>query len=187
MRDIKGLKITVVSSDGFACRKLQELFSKHPEIEVCHTDIRRYCYENRGEFDCLVSPANAFGFMTGGYDAALSDILGWDFQKKVQAYIQEHFYGEQGVGTSFMIGTNIPGVSLIHTPTMRYPSSIIDDWIVYYCMRSTLICALENDVKHIIVPVFGSACGGVEPEVAAWRMLDAYEQILTKQGASEWF
>ena len=106
MRNIKDLQITIVSSDSFACRKLQELFSKHPEIEVCHTDIRRYCYENRGEFDCLVSPANAFGFMTGGYDAALSDILGWDFQKKVQAYIQEHFYGEQGVGTSAHLGVN---------------------------------------------------------------------------------
>lgn len=54
--------------------------------------------------------------------------------------------------------------------------------IVYYCMRSTLMCALENDVKVLVLPVFGGACGDVDPETAAVRMKEAYLQILQKTG-----
>ncbi len=138
--------------------------------------------ENQKEIDCLVSPANAFGRMTGGYDAVLSTILGWDFQKKVQKYIKDEFFGEQPVGTSFIIKTDLPNLSLIHTPTMRYPSIIKDDYMVYYCMRSTLLCALKNDIKTIVIPVFGGACGQVHPITAGERMRQAYDQILYKKG-----
>ena len=100
----------------------------------------------------------------------------------LQDYIKENFYGEQGVGTSFIIKTDIPNLSLIHTPTMQYPSKILDDMIVYYCMRSTLICALKNDIKSIVIPVFGGACGCVEPEITSKRLKDAYMQILNNIG-----
>ena len=71
---------------------------------------------------------------------------------------------------------------MIHNPTMRYPSVIVDDWIVYYSMRSTLICALEHDVRTIAIPVFGGTCGEVKPKIAAHRMKDAYCQIKAKAG-----
>ena len=183
MKDLKDLEIYIVDIDGYTCRKVKEQFCDIPNVKVIHKDIKRFYRENKDKIDCLVSPANAFGMMTGGFDAALSEILGWDFQYKVQDYIKEHFYGEQGVGTSFIIQTNIPKLSLIHTPTMQYPSKILDDMIVYYCMRSTLICALKNDIKSIVIPVFGGACGSVEPEIASNRLKEAYMQILNKIGA----
>ena len=186
MKEIKDMNIYIVDRDVYSCQVLTDSFSDHENVTIHHADIRRF-YSEHPEIDCLVSPANAFGLMTGGFDAALSDILGWDFQKKVQKYIQDHFYGEQGVGTSFYIETDNPGVALIHTPTMQYPSLIKDDLIVYYCMRSTLICALEHDVNTIVIPVFGGACGCVEPENAAKRMKEAYEQILTRAGAKYLF
>ncbi len=183
MKHLNEIKIYIVDMDSFTCKVLEEEFCDVPNVKVVHADIRRFYSEHNEEIDCLVSPANAFGRMTGGYDAALSSILGWDFQKKVQAYIKEHFYGEQGVGTSFIIKTDFPNLSLIHTPTMQYPSVIKDDMIVYYCMRSTLICALENDVNCIVIPVFGGACGGVDPQISSKRLKQAYTQIQESRSA----
>ncbi len=183
MRKIEELKIYIVSSDNVATNYLRDEFKDVDNVEVYHYDIRRFYQEREKEIDCLVSPANAFGMMAGGYDAALSDILGWDFQLKVQDYIKKHFYGEQPVASSFIIDTDIPKLKLIHTPTMQYPSVIKDEMMVYYCTRSTLICALENDVRCIVLPVFGGACGRVEPNVSARLMKKAYLQIRNRISA----
>ena len=182
MKSITEMKMYIVSNDSCGCKAMKREFADVANVEVYHTDIRRF-FSEHSEIDCLVSPANAFGVMTGGYDAALSNILGWDFQKKVQEYIKQHFYGEQPVGTSFIIDTDIEGVRLIHTPSMQYPSIIKDDLVVYHCMRSTLMCALENDVKVLVLPIFGAACGGVDSAVAAKYMKDAYDQICLRRWA----
>lgn len=164
MKELKDMKIYIVDMDSYTCRKLEEQFCGVSNVQVVHSDIKRFYRENKDKIDCLVSPANAFGMMTGGYDAALSEILGWDFQYKVQDYIKENFYGEQGVGTSFIIKTDVPNLSLIHTPTMQYPSKIL------------------NDIKSIVIPVFGGACGCVKPEITSKRLKDAYMQILNNIG-----
>ena len=57
----------------------------------------------------------------------------------------------------------------------------------FVIMRSTLICALEHDVKCIVIPVFGGCTGGVEEGVASKRMKEAYMQILNKTGPKELF
>lgn len=187
MKELKNLKIYIVDMDNYNCRILEEQFSEINNIQIVHMDIKRFFDEHKNEIDCLVSPANAFGIMTGGYDAALSTILGWNFQERVQDYIKHNFYGEQVVGTSFIIKTDLPNLSLIHTPTMQYPSKIKDDMVVYYCMRSTLMCALANNIKCIVIPVFGGACGGLEPEVTSKRIKEAYLQILNKTGVKYLF
>ena len=181
MIKIEDMNIMIVDMSNYTCEVFKDLFEDCNNVKIYHTDIKRFCAEHK-EIDCLVSPGNAFGRMTGGYDAALSEILGWDFQYKVQLYIKEHFYGEQGVATSFYIETDNPGISLIHTPTMQYPSLIKDSMIVYYCMRSTLICALEHDVRNIVIPIFGGGCGEIEPKIAGQLMHDAYCQIKYKEG-----
>jgi len=183
MNRLKDLKIYIVSMDSDVINALKEEFEGIKNVSICNSDIRKFYQRKSNEIDCLVSPANSYGYMTGGYDAALSDILGWDFQYKVQNYIKHHFYGEQPVATSFIINTDIPGLKLIHTPTMRYPSLIEDDMIIYQCMRTTLICALKHDVSCIVIPVFGAATGGVDPYDAARRMYEGYLQIKNKTGA----
>ena len=166
-----------------ATEALKEEFKGVKNVHVYNDDIRNFYERKSNEIDCLVSPANSYGFMTGGYDAALSDILGWEFQYKVQNYIKHHFFGEQPVATSFIIDTNYPGLKLIHTPTMQHPQLIEDDMVVYQCMRTTLMCALRHDVSCIVIPVFGVATGGVPAHVAAKRMFDGYLQIKNKLGA----
>jgi len=187
MKELKDLKIYIVEYQPEIARVFEKNFNDVPNVSVVCSGLEEFYDEHQNEIDCLVSPANAYGIMTGGFDAAISDILGWGFQGKVQQYIKDNFYGEQPVASSFLIKTDIPELSLIHTPTMRYPSVIKDDLIVYYSMRSTLICALENNVSCIVIPVFGGLCGGVPAEVAAIRMKEAYNQILNKKGYDDQF
>lgn len=180
---LKDLKIYIVSTDMDATDSLKEEFEGIKNVFVFNEDIRDFYDRKSYEIDCLVSPANSYGHMTGGYDAALSDILGWEFQYKVQDVIRRRYFGEQPVASSFIIDTDISGLRLIHTPTMQYPSPIEDDMIIYQCMRTTLICALKHDVSCIVIPVFGGAVGGVRGDVAARRMLEGYLQIKNRSGA----
>jgi len=187
MIKLKDLKIYIVSTDYEAVSALKEEFTGIKNVHIYNMDIREFYEKKSNEIDCLVSPANSYGLMTGGYDAALSDILGWEFQGKVQDFIKKHYFGEQPVGSSFIINTDIYGLKLIHTPTMQYPSLIEDDFIVYQCMRTTLMCAMKHDVNCIVLPVFGGACGGVPGEIAAKRMYEGYIQIKNKTGSKYYF
>lgn len=180
MSEIHELKIYIVEYSKEKSQVLKDTFINYPNIEVINDDLLNFFNKHKDVIDCIVSPANAFGNMSGGFDARISDILGWDFQNKVQQYIKEHFYGEQIVNTSFIIKTHLPHLSLIHTPTMRYPSTILDPDIIYHAMRSSLICALNNNIHHIIIPAFGGQCGNLPIYTIATKMKQAYDQILTK-------
>ncbi len=46
----------------------------------------------------MVSPANSFGFMDGGLDAAIRDTLGFAVQQRAQRVIVERHHGEIPVG-----------------------------------------------------------------------------------------
>lgn len=136
--------------------------------------------------DCVVSPGNSFGIMDGGYDMAITAWFGEQLQNRVQQYILDDFYGEQPVGTSFIIKANDNGQSLIHTPSMRIPQKIKDETVIYQCMRSTLICAKQNNVKSIVIPLFGGGCGKVAPNVIAKMMNLAYIQINNPPQKLDW-
>ena len=88
------------------------------------------------DVQCVVSPANSYGIMDGGYDGAITRYFGDELQRCVQDHIINHYYGEQPVGTSFMV--DIPGSDkkLIHTPDAR-PFS--------YCGSARCVSMHEND------------------------------------------
>ena len=127
--------------------------------------------------ECVVSPANAFGLMDGGYDFFIIRYFGEQLQTRVQEYIIKNYGGEQPLGTSFLIKANEKGQSLIHTPTMQTPRAIKDPFIVYQCMRSTLLCAKKHKVKSIVIPLFGCGTGKVHPQIIAEMMSKAYDQV----------
>jgi O-acetyl-ADP-ribose deacetylase (regulator of RNase III) len=124
--------------------------------------------------------------MDGGYDLAITNWFGEQLQKRVQKYILDNFYGEQPVGTSFIIDAGKDNQKLIHTPTMRVPSKIIDASIIYQCMRTTLITAIKNSVKSIVIPVFGGLTGGVSDLTAAKLMWLGYKQIMSPNETIDW-
>ena len=136
--------------------------------------------------DCVVSPANSFGLMDGGYDLAITECFGEQLQNRVQQYIVDNFFGEQPVGTSFIIDSGRPGCSLIHTPSMRTPQIIKDPLVIYQCMRTTLMCAIQNNIESILIPLFGGGCGEVHPKLIAEMMWKAYAQINNPPKSLNW-
>lgn len=136
--------------------------------------------------DGVVSPANAFGIMDGGYDAAITEVFGETLQQKVQSYIINNFYGEQPVGTAFTIETDIPGTYLIHVPSMRVPEEIRDEGVVYQCMRVCLMEAKKHHLQSVVIPAFGGLTGQVPYKRVAELMHKAYMQIENPPRNLDW-
>jgi len=127
--------------------------------------------------NCVVSPANSFGLMDGGFDLAITKWYGDQLQKRVQKYIIDNYYGEQPVGTSFIIETGNENEYLIHTPTMRVPERILDARVIYHCMRSALIEAKKHNIESIVIPMFGGTTGCIPSNIIASLMYEAYKQL----------
>ena len=178
------MKIYLIDRNPDMIYAWNAVFDKEKDIFIIHGDICDFVPENI--VDCVVSPANSFGLMDGGFDAALTDIFGDELQKNVQKYIMENYYGEQPVGSSFIIDTPIDGIKLIHTPTMRVPERILDPAVVYRCTRTSLICALQNNVKSILLPAFGGLAGGIAPEILAKMMWLAIHQLKAPKKEMTW-
>ena len=147
------------------------------ETDIFFMNIDFITFMKNIKVDCVVSPANAFGLMDGGFDKAITEWYGEKLQKKVQKYIIDNYYGEQPVGTSFIIETGKDNQYLIHTPTMRTPERIIDPRVIYQCMRTCLIEAKKNNIESIVIPMFGGACGHINPDIVARMMWEAYNQL----------
>jgi O-acetyl-ADP-ribose deacetylase (regulator of RNase III) len=150
-------------------------FREAQNVEVVCSDFIQFMKSTPVE--CTVSPANSFGLMDGGYDAAITEWFGEELQQRVQQHIIDELHGEQLVGTSFIIEIANSNQYLIHTPTMRTPQIIRDPLVIYNCMRSCLITAMENNIQSVVIPAFGAAVGQVPYNLVAELMYKAYCQI----------
>ena len=159
-------------------------FCSEPDVEVVNEDLEGFL--SRQKVDCVVSPANSYGLMDGGFDLALSEYFGWGLQERVQEYIVKNFKGEQPVATSFIIDTGKDDIKLIHTPTMRRPFAVKDPMIVYQCTRTSLMCALENNIESIVLPAFCGEWGNVSYKVIARLMYEAYKQVMNPPSQIDW-
>ena len=169
------MQIYIIDHNKYMLQPFYRYFADAPDVELVCSDFESFIQEN--EVQCVVSPANSYGLMDGGYDLALTRWYGQELMDRVQDYIIRHFGGEQILGTSFLVEANEDGQCLIHTPTMRYPMLITDPNIVYQCTRSCLLCAREHGIESILIPVFGGGVGGLDPEIIADRMYRAYAQL----------
>ena len=60
---------------------------------------------------------------------------------------------------------------------MRIPERISDVSVIYHCMRTCLITAIQNNIKSIVIPAFGAATGCVKEDDVAKMMWMAFMQI----------
>ena len=95
---LKDMNIFIITNSDEAYLIFKMMFLMYKNVTVVNSDFLAFMdkYEN---VECIVSPANSYGYMNGGFDAAISDYFGWNFQEKVQQYIKDNYYGEQLVGT----------------------------------------------------------------------------------------
>lgn len=184
MINLKNIKIYLLDINPMMTNEWNRVFKNYNNITVVHNDLNTFLKNT--PVDCLVSPANSYGLMDGGYDYAITTWYGSDLMNKVQEYIINELYGEQTIGTAICIQTNNSPQYLIHSPAMRTPEIIYDYRVIYNCMRNTLIQAMKHDIKSIVVPAWGGGCGRVEPNIIANMMLSAYQQLLNVPSELSW-
>lgn len=139
--------------------------------------------------DALVSPGNSFGYMDGGLDYLISEIVGWDIQRKLQEYIKERTLGEILVGQAVPIEANDKSrfSYVICAPTMRIPMILGADSInVYLATKAVFSCMKGSALKSIAIPGMGTGVGKVPPNVCAAQMRQAFEDVFYSTYPKTW-
>jgi O-acetyl-ADP-ribose deacetylase (regulator of RNase III) len=113
------MKLILVDRDGELVRAWRRAFDDIADAEVVEGD-----YFAR-DADAMVSPANSFGIMDGGLDAAIRDELGFEVQRRVQRAIVERHHGELPIGCAEIVVTDHARWQyLVAAPTMRVPENV---------------------------------------------------------------
>ena len=174
------LKLILIAPNFLLYKAFQNSFDYFPNVEI----VNNY-FEWLTKYDCLVSPANSFGMMDGGMDAAITRFFGRSLEEKVQQLILDEYLGEQPIGTSLIIKTgHRQHPFLAHTPTMRVPMKIQGTDIPYVAMWAMLLAvrkynkAYPNSINSIVCPGLGTGIGQVPYTEAARQMALAYDHFL---------
>src|SRR5437764_11371836 len=133
---------------------LESIWLVHPDPAMCNAFRRRFAglrgvqvvqarFEDLEPHDAFVTAGNAFGLMTAGIDAAVVRVFGEELMHRVQHRIMNDYYGEQPVGTAFVIETGSVSIPLlVHAPTMRVPGNI-DGTDNVYCAKWAALLAIQ--------------------------------------------
>ncbi|KAI0667571.1 hypothetical protein C8Q78DRAFT_981508 [Trametes maxima] len=147
-----------------------------------------------GRCECVVSPANAFGIMDGGYDLALSHAFAvdgdtWALTNAAQDVLRERHRGYLPPGSCALVplspaltASNELGCAVLAVvPTMRTPEDV--SWhvdLVYECMWNLLSAlwrwnagerpADAGRVEQVLMTGLGTGSGGVSYERCARQM-----------------
>jgi O-acetyl-ADP-ribose deacetylase (regulator of RNase III) len=150
-------------------------------------------FEDLGPHDCFVTAGNAFGLMTAGIDAAVVARFGPDLMARVQHHILDRYFGEQPVGTAFVLPTGDPQLPfLAHAPTMRVPGSIAGTDYVYAATWAALLAiaahnqSSDQKIEVAAFPAMGTGFGGVSFDEAARQMAVAYRHYREPPHRLDW-
>lgn len=156
-------------------RAWRSAFAADPEVQVRRGDLLEV------DAEAYVSPANSYGFMDGGIDAALSARFP-RVEARVQAAIARA--GELlPVGQALVVETEDRDVPyLVCAPTMELPSRVGHTVNAYRAMLALLSAVAQfnsaNDdaIGSVAVPGLCTGVGEMEPEVCAGQMAQAYAE-----------
>ena len=165
------LKIQLVDRNEGMCEAWQKEFNNCKDVEIHCADIFSI------KTDCIVSPANSFGFMNGGIDLYVENK--YEIQKALQNKIKTLEFGELLVGQTIMVQTKDPLMSFVLVaPTMRVPMIIKDTVNVYLASKAIFQrLGTQIDVRSVTIPGLGAGVGQVPYQYVAKQMKQAYEEI----------
>ena len=174
-------QLLLVDRHGPLVRAWEAAFEDHEEARIVEGDFFAY------PADAMVSPANSFGIMDGGLDAAIRDTLGHGVQRAVQARILADFHGELPIGTAVLVETgHASWPFLIAAPTMRVPESVAQTVNAYLAFRAVLLAVRahnasdhETEIRSVLCPGLGTGIGALDPTRCALQMRLAYQQVRT--------
>jgi O-acetyl-ADP-ribose deacetylase (regulator of RNase III) len=167
------LKLHLIDSDADVASALEIAFSRFDEVEVRCGNLLVVAEE------CVVSPANSFGFMDGGFDRDLYSFFGPAIESRVQDAINRRPEGRLPVGASLVVRTGHTRVPfLLVAPTVTLPEQA-DPANAYRAMRAILrVARAENAFfSHVFCPGLATGVGGVTPSEAADQMARAYNDF----------
>ena len=178
----------LIHPDDAMCAAFRERFAGLPNVRVIQGR-----FEDLEPHDCFVTAGNAFGLMTAGIDAAVVRRFGEPFMHQVQHRIMDQFFGEQPVGTAFILPTGDPKLPfLAHAPTMRVPGNIEGTDKVYAATWAALLAVQAHNqsskqrIEVVALPAMGTGFGGVPFGEAARQMAVAYRHFLEPPHRLDW-
>src|SRR4051794_22906246 len=170
----------LVHPDEAMCAAFRQRFAGLPNVRVI-----RGRFEDLGPHGCFVTAGNAFGLMTAGIDAAVVRRFGEDLMARVQHRIMDQYFGEQPVGTAFILPTGDSALPFVcHAPTMRVPGSIEGTDKVYAATWAALLAieahnrSADQEIAEVGFPAMGTGFGGMSFDEAARQMATAYRHYL---------
>jgi O-acetyl-ADP-ribose deacetylase (regulator of RNase III) len=183
---------------------LESLWLIHPDEAMCSAFRHRFTglanvrviqcrFEDLEPVDCFVTAGNAFGLMTAGIDAAVIRRFGATLMERVQHRIMDEFFGEQPVGTAFILPTHDSTLPfLAHAPTMRAPGNIEGTdkvysatWAALLAIRAHNLTSLQR-IEVVAMPAMGTGFGGMPFDEAARQMAAAYRHFLEPPHRLDW-
>lgn len=168
------MKLHFVDLNPEVSSALTDAFHDHSEVEVICGDILHHAVH------CLVSPANSFGYMDGGIDAAYTGFFGQQIQERVQDAIRRRPEQMLPVGTALAVTTGHDRIPfMIVAPTMTMPEDIPASHAGRALRAALRLIQSEPRLAgDVYCPGLGTLVGRVLPTDAAASMLAAYEQWL---------
>jgi O-acetyl-ADP-ribose deacetylase (regulator of RNase III) len=178
----------LVHPDEAMCAAFRQRFAGLPNVRIV-----KGRFEDLEPHDCFVTAGNAFGLMTAGIDAAVVRRFGEGLMQQVQHRIMDEFFGEQPVGTAFVLPTGDPHLPfLCHAPTMRVPGNIEGTDKVYAATWAALLAVQAHNrtagerIEVVALPAMGTGFGGVSFGEAARQMAVAYRHLLEPPHRLDW-
>jgi len=183
---------------------IESLLLIHPDEAMCEAFRRRFAglrgvrvirgrFEEMEPHDCFVTAGNAFGLMTAGIDAAVVRMFGEKLMARVQYTIMDQFFGEQPIGTAFVVPTGNASIPfLAHAPTMRVPGNIDGTDKVYVATWAALLAihahnrTATDKIESVGFPAMGTGFGGVPFDEAARQMAAAYRHYREPPHRLDW-
>lgn len=159
------MQILLVDRQPAMVRAWNAAFEDRDDVEVIEDD---YFARPAG---AMVSPANSFGIMDGGLDAAIRDVLGFAVQQRAQRVIVERHHGELPVGAAELVDTDDERWPvLVIAPTMRVPENVSQTLNAYLAFRAAHLACKRAGVGSLVCCGLGTGIGGMEPQRAAVQM-----------------
>ena len=158
----------------------REAFAGAAGVEISEGDI----FDGGPHADAIVSPANSFGYMDGGIDAAYSNRFGPEMAQRLRDVLRAAWDGELPVGSAVIIETGDASIPhLVSAPTMRVPMDVSDTLNAYLAFRAALIAVRELNrryparVRSVLCPGLATFFGRMSPEKSARQMRFAHRLI----------
>jgi O-acetyl-ADP-ribose deacetylase (regulator of RNase III) len=173
------MKLHLIDSNLEVAAAMQTAFARFAEVEVRHGDLLAVAEQ------CVVSPANSFGFMDGGFDKELFCFFGPQIEIRLRDAIARRPEGLLPVGASLLLHTGQARIPyLLVAPTTLLPEHV-EPVNAYRAMRAILRISRSEAAacSRIYCPGLATGVGGVAPSEAADQMARAYSDFIDTENA----